>query len=308
MSVEEPQSASPRPAAEVAPRPAPSAAGSVAQGDDGRDPDLEDVEVDLLLEGLARHYGHDFRGYAPSALKRRVRARVRGEGLGTISGLQELVLHDAAAMGRLLAALTASVGGLYRDPAFYLAFRRRVVPLLRTYPFVRIWQAGCSTGEDVYSLASLLAEEGLAPRVRIYATDIAESVLAAAKRGVYAGEAFEAAEARYLQAGGRRALAEHAAMGADGLTLRAGLRDNVVFGQHNLATDHSFNEFNVVLCRDVLIHYGRDLQTKVLGLLHESLCRLGVLALGARETLRGSGYEDFYETLDPDCRLYRRVA
>jgi chemotaxis protein methyltransferase CheR len=303
MSPEEPQSPSPRPPAEAGATARPPVEAARA-----RDPDLEEIEVELLLAGLARHYGHDFRGYAPSALKRRVRACVRAEGLRTVSGLQELVLHDAAAMGRLLAALTTSGGALFRDPAFYLAFRRRVVPLLRTYPFVRIWQAGCSTGEDVYSMAILLAEEGLGSRVRLYATDIAESVLASAKRGAYAGEAFAVVEARYLKAGGRRALADHATSGPEGLVLRASLRDNVVFGQHNLATDHSFNEFNVVLCRDVLIHYTRELQTKVLGVLHESLCRLGVLGLGARESLRGSGFDELYEPLDAECRLFRRVG
>ena len=163
-------------------------------------------------------------------------------------------------------------------------------------------------GEDVYSMAILLAEEGLASRVRIYPTDIAEGVGARAKWGTYAGDAFAAAEARYLKAGGRGALADHAALGPEGMTLRPTLRDNVVFGQHNLATDHSFNEFNVVLCRDVLIHYTRELQAKVLGLLHASLCRLGILGLGAHESLRGSGYEDHYEALDAECRLFRRIG
>jgi chemotaxis protein methyltransferase CheR len=289
-----------------------AAEGGAAPGRDaGADLALDDLELELLLEGLSRHYGQDLRGYARGALKRRVRASVAAEGLRTISGLQELVLHDAAAMARLMATLTTSVGGLFRDPELWLAFRRRVVPLLRTYPFVRVWHAGCSTGEDVYAMAIVLAEEGLAGRVRTYATDVSEGVLARAKAGVYAVADARAVEARYLKAGGRRTLAEHATLGREGLTMSSSLRDNVVFGQHNLATDRSFNEFNVVLCRDVMIHFTRELQAKVLAVLHASLCRHGLLALGARESLRGSGFDDRFEPFDAEsseARLFRRVG
>jgi chemotaxis protein methyltransferase CheR len=271
-------------------------------------PELEDLELDLLLEGIARRYGSDFRGYARSSLKRRVLGRVRAEGLHSVSGFQERVLHDAPTMGRLLHALTCSDVGMFRDPAFYLTFRLRIVPVLRTYPFVRIWHAGCSSGEEVYAMAILLAEEGLSARVRLYATDVAESALAQAKAGVYSAELFPAWEARYRRAGGRTSLADWVTIGHDGMALRPSLRDNVVFGQHDLATDRSFNEFNVVLCRNVMMRYSHDLGRRVHRLLHESLCRLGILALGAPESLRGSGYEERYDTLDADARLYRRVG
>ncbi|MDB4981337.1 MAG: methyltransferase, CheR-type, SAM-binding domain, C-terminal [Myxococcales bacterium] len=287
--------------------PAPGSPGADTAGA-GRDPALEEVELELLLEGLSRQYGHDLRGYARGALKRRVLASVRAEGLRSISGLQELALHDASAMARLLAALTAGVGSLFRDPGFFVAFRRRIVPLLRTYPFVRIWHAGCATGEDVYSLAIVLHEEGLTSRVRTYATDVAEGALARAKAGVYAVERVPELEARYAKAGGRRSLADYTSFGREGMTLRPALRDNVVFGQHNLATDRSFNEFNVVLCRDVMIHFSRALQTTVLSLLHASLCRLGILGLGARESLRGSGFDARFDPLDDEARLFRRIG
>jgi chemotaxis protein methyltransferase CheR len=303
MTLEEPQDVT-----AFAPSEADAGAQMQMQMDASREPALEDVELELLLEGLARHYGHDLRGYARGALRRRVVARVRSEGLLTISGLQELVLHDAAAMARLLAALTTGVGGMFRDPGFFVAFRRRIVPLLRTYPFARIWHAGCATGEDVYSLAIVLHEEGLAARVRTYATDIAEGVLAQAKAGVYPVARATEFEARYVKAGGRRTLADYASFGREGMTLRPALRDNVVFGQHNLATDRSFNEFNVVLCRDVMIHFSRALQTRVLSLLHASLCRLGILGLGARESLRGTGFEARFDPLDEDARLFRRIG
>jgi chemotaxis protein methyltransferase CheR len=270
--------------------------------------EVEDLEIDLLLEGIARRYGTDFRGYARSSLKRRVLACVRQEGMATVSGFQDRVLHDPPTLSRLLHALTANDLGMFRDPSFFLTFRRRIVPLLRTYPFVRIWHAGCSTGEEVYAMVTLLAEEGLASRVRIYATDMAESVLARAKAGVYPAEGLAVWEARYRRSGGRNSLGDWSRLGPDGVTFDPALRENVVFGQHDLATDRSFNEFNVVLCRNVLIQFSRALEQRVHRLLHESLCRLGILGLGAHESLRGSGHEERYEPIDAEHRLYRRVA
>jgi chemotaxis protein methyltransferase CheR len=271
-------------------------------------PEVEDLEIDLLLEGIARRYGSDFRGYARSPLKRRVRARLQAEGVATISGFQERILHDPAAMADLMGALTIQDVGMFRDPGFYLAFRRRIVPLLRTYPFVRLWHAGCSTGEEVYAMVILLAEEGLASRVRVYATDMAEGVLARAKAGIYAADQLPLWEGRYKAAGGRGALSDWAEAGPSTVRFDPALRENVVFGQHDLATDRSFNEFNVVLCRNVMIQFSRALEQRVHGLLHESLCRLGILALGAHESLRGSGHEDRYEAVDAAQRIYRRVA
>jgi chemotaxis protein methyltransferase CheR len=269
---------------------------------------VEDLEIDLLLEGIARRYGSDLRGYARSALKHRIRGALDRDGVGSVSALQAQVLRDGPAMARLLAALTTNVHGMFRDPGFYLTLRRRVLPLLRTYPFVRIWLAGCSTGEEVYSTAILLAEEGLSARVRLYATDLSEAVLARAKAGLYPADHLETWATRYVESGGRRTLTDYLAVEPDGLRLRASLRDNVVFGQHDLATDRSFNEFNVILCRNVMIHYGATLRRRVHELLDESLCRLGILGLGSRETLRGTGFEDRYESLDDEGRLYRRLG
>jgi chemotaxis protein methyltransferase CheR len=277
---------------------------------DAGDPhwEVEDLEIDLLLEGIVRRYGSDLRGYTRSGLKRRILGALDREGVGSVSALQAHVLRDAPAMARLLAVLTTNVHGMFRDPGFYLTLRRRILPLLRTYPFVRIWLAGCSTGEEVYSMAILLAEEGLSARVRLYATDLSEAVLARAKAGLYPVELLETYEARYGEAGGRRALTDHLSVEPDGLRVNASLRDNVVFGQHDLATDRSFNEFNVIMCRNVMIHYGPALRRQVHALLDESLCRLGILGLGARETLRGTGFEDRYESLDDESRLYRRLG
>jgi chemotaxis protein methyltransferase CheR len=273
---------------------------------------LEDLEIDLLLEGMTRRYGSDLRGYARGALKHRVLVALQGEGLGSISALQERVLRDALAMNRLLHALTMNVHGMFRDPRFYLALRRRVVPMLRTYPFVRIWLAGCSTGEEVYSTSIVLAEEGVASRVRLYATDVSETVLARAKAGAYSTEGLGRYEQLYLQSGGRRSLTDYVTIERDGageeMRLAPSLRENVVFGQHDLATDRSFNEFNLILCRNVMIAFGAPLRCRVHALLDDSLVRLGILGLGAHETLRGSGFEERYEVLDDDARLFRRLA
>jgi chemotaxis protein methyltransferase CheR len=287
-----------------------SDSGDAARADSGYEAQwtVEDLEIDLLLEGIARRYGSDLRGYTRSGLKHRLLGALDREGLSSVSALQERVLRDAGSMARLLATLTTNVHDMFRDPGFYLTLRRRVVPLLRTYPFVRIWLAGCSTGEEVYSTAILLAEEGLSPRVRLYATDLSESVLARAKAGAYPVELLQGYEARYLEAGGRRTLTDYVAIEGDGMRFASSLRDNVVFGQHDLATDRSFNEFNVILCRNVMIHFGAALRRRVHALLDESLCRLGILGLGARETLRGSGFEDRYEALDDEARLYRRLG
>lgn len=273
---------------------------------------LEDLEIELLLEGMARRYGSDLRGYSRGALKHRLLVALEGEGLASISALQERVLRDTPAMTRLLHALTMNVHGMFRDPRFYLALRRRIVPMLRTYPFVRIWLAGCSTGEEVYSTAIVLAEEGIASRVRLYATDISETVLARAKAGAYPAEALGRHGQLYLEAGGRRSLTDYVVLDGEGddevMRVASALRENVVFGQHDLATDRSFNEFNLILCRNVMIHFGAPLRCRVHALLDDSLARLGVLGLGAHETLRGSGFEERYEVLDDDARLFRRLA
>jgi chemotaxis protein methyltransferase CheR len=171
--------------------------------------ELETVEIELLLEGVFRHYGYDFRDYAPSSLRRRIRERVRAESLRTVSGLKELVLHDSAAMERLLLGLSINVSAMFRDPAFYRAFRTDVVPLLRTYPSIRVWHAGCSTGEEVYSMAILLQEEGLYERARIYATDINDTVLRKAAEGVVPLAAMRQYTANYQQAGGKESFSSY---------------------------------------------------------------------------------------------------
>src|SRR5947208_236448 len=270
--------------------------------------ELEDLELQLLLEGVYRRYGFDFREYAPASLRRRVVRRVHAEGLGTISGLTEKLLHDEATMERLLLDLSINVTAMFRDPTFYVAFRQKVVPVLRTYPFTRIWVAGCSTGEEVYSLAILLQEEDVYERTRIYATDINESLLDRARAGVFPLDKMREYTQNYIKAGGARAFSEYYLAKYDGAQFQRSLVENVVFAQHNLVSDRSFNEFNVIVCRNVMIYFDRALQDRVHNLFYESLITFGMLALGAKESIRFSPHEDAYEELDPNERLYRKIA
>ncbi|MBE9127033.1 MULTISPECIES: CheR family methyltransferase [unclassified Coleofasciculus] len=269
--------------------------------------ELEKLEIHLLLEGMFRYYGFDFRDYALASLKRRIWNTIRDEKLTTISGLQEKVLHDPACLERFLLGLSVNVTSMFRDPSFYVAFRRRVVPLLRTYPFIRIWHAGCSTGEEVYSMAILMQEEGLYHRCRIYATDMNEMVLKQAKAGIFPLELMQEYTQNYLQAGGKRSFSEYYTAAYDHAIFRSFLKENIIFSQHNLVTDGSFNEFNVIFCRNVLIYFNQSLQQRVHTLLYESLSRFGVLGLGRQETLKFTPYENDYEALDQREKLFRRT-
>jgi chemotaxis protein methyltransferase CheR len=270
--------------------------------------DVEAIELALLLEAINLRYGFDFRQYAPASLKRRVWRRINAEGLTSVSALQERLLREPACMERLLLDLSINVTSMFRDPSFYAAFRASVVPLLRTYPFTRIWIAGCSTGEEVYSLAILLDEEGVYEKSRIYATDINEAVLEHARAGVFPLEKMQDYTQNYQRAGGKRAFSEYYVASYDGARFARPLVENVVFAQHNLVSDQAFNEFHVIVCRNVMIYFDRELQERVIGLFNDSLVTFGVLALGHKETIRFSGHADRFEELDASAKLYRKVA
>ena len=270
--------------------------------------DLERIETTLLLEGIYQHYGFDFRGYAWASLRRRLWRRTQAEGLTSLSALQERVLHDPAAMERLLLDLSINVTSMFRDPTFFAAFREKVVPLLRTYPFVRIWNAGCSTGEETYSLAIILREEGLYDRARIYATDINEVVLQRAKAGIFPLDRMQEYTENYIRAGGSEAFSEYYEADGESARFDPALLNQIVFAQHNLASDSAFNQFNVIVCRNVMIYFGRPLQDRVHDLFYDSLERFGVLALGHKESIRFTGHESRYEEIDASEKLYRKVG
>lgn len=271
-------------------------------------PDLERIEIELLLEGIFRRYGFDFRSYAYSSIRRRLHKRMEAEGLSTVSALQEGVLHDPAMMERLLLDLSINVTSMFRDPGFYVAFREKVVPLLRTYPFLRLWHAGCSTGEEVFSMAILLTEENLYERCRIYATDINENVLFRAKKAIFPLDRMKEYTDNYIRTGGKRSFSEYYTARYDAALFNQSLLRNVVFAQHNLVTDRSFAEFNVIFCRNVLIYFDRKLQERVHELFYESLATFGVLALGSKESLRSSRFENSYDQVDVRKKIYRKVV
>ena len=270
--------------------------------------ELEHLEIELLLEGVFRHYGFDFRSYAYASIRRRLWKRVEGEELHTISELQARILHDTDAMERLLLDLSVNVTAMFRDPGFYREFREKVVPLLRTYPFIRIWHAGCSTGEEVFSMAMLLEEEGLYDRARLYATDINDVVLQRAKQGIFPLERMQEYTDNYIRAGGTRSFSEYYTAKYDGALFSPSLTRNVVFSQHNLVTDRSFSEFHVIFCRNVLIYFDKTLQNRVHRLFYESLVMFGILALGSKESLKFSQFEPCYEKLSAVEKLYRKVT
>ena len=270
--------------------------------------DLEGIELDLLLEAIYRTYGYDFRHYARGSIRRRIWRRARAEGMASLSGLQEAVLHDGGCMARLLTDLSVRTTAMFRDPGFYRTLRAKVVPALRTYPFIRIWNAGCSTGEESYSMAILLQEEGLYDRARIYATDINEVALDGARAGRFPLEKMKEYTRNYISAGGTKAFSEYYTVNRADARFDPSLAANLIFAQHNLVSDRSFNEFNLILCRNVLIYFDTTLQEQVHGLLHESLGRFGVLALGAKEALKPLSVRRRYIELDPEQKLYRRAA
>ena len=266
----------------------------------------EELELELLLEGIFRRYGYDFRGYAGASLKRRLWKRMNLERLQTLTQLLDKVLHDQQCLERLLKDLSINVTEMFRDPSFHRALRGKVVPLLRTYPFVRAWLAGCSTGEEVISLAVALQEEGLLERTRIYATDIDTTMLARARSAAFPLDKLQVYTRNYLEAGGTEEFSSYYAVVGDQAVFDTELVRDVVFAQHNLVSDRSFNEFHLILCRNVLIYFGRELQNQVLGLLEESLARRGVLALGRKETLGGTAVEQRFEPVVGSERIYRR--
>jgi chemotaxis protein methyltransferase CheR len=268
---------------------------------------LEDIEIALLLEGLYRFYGFDFRDYSPASLKRRIVERMRAEKIETVSAFQDRVLHDPACMERLLLGLSVHVTSMFRDPSFYATFRRKVVPVLKTYPTVRVWHAGCSTGEEVYSMAILLQEEGLYRKCVIYATDISREVLRRAREGIFPLASMQEYTTNYVKAGGKHEFSDYYTADYDNVIFHPALKTNVVFAEHNLATDGSFNEFHVILCRNVMIYFNRALQDRVQELIYGSLSTFGVLGLGNKETLKTTPRESFYEKLDARDKLYRKV-
>jgi chemotaxis protein methyltransferase CheR len=268
---------------------------------------LEDLELRLLLEAIYQWYGYDFREYARSSIRRRMWRRITEEGLESLTGLQERILHDRSCMDRLLDDISVSVTAMFRDPTFFQTLREKVVPQLRTYPFIRIWNPGCATGEETVSLSILFHEEGLGERIRIYATDLNAEVLARSRSGTFPMDRMRDYTSNYIRAGGQAAFSDYYKTTGDKARFSPELLEPIVFAQHNLVSDSDFNEFHFIVCRNVMIYFDRSLQDKVIELMHRSLIRFGFLALGQKESLRFSRRTGDFEEIDAREKIYRRL-
>ena len=266
-----------------------------------------DIELRLLIEAIYLKYSYDFRDYSGASIKRRVQHALRQFDCKTISALQERVLHDPLAFMQLLQLLTIPVSEMFRDPEHFLAIRQEVVPILKTYPSLKIWVAGCSTGEEVYSMAILLREEGLLDRSIIYATDINSRSLEKAKQGIFSMENIRAYTHNYQKSGGQRSFADYYTAAYDYAIFDKSLSENVTFADHSLATDSVFSETHLISCRNVLIYFNKKLQNRAFGLFHESLCHRGFLMLGSKETLDFSDYSKQFSSLLQHERIYRKL-
>ena len=267
-----------------------------------------DIELKLLMEAIFLKYSYDFRNYTGASQKRRVRYALEQLRLPNVSALQERVLHDPTVFAQLLQFLTIPVSEMFRDPSYFLTLRQQVVPVLHTYPSIKVWVAGCSTGEEAWSLAILLREEGLLDRTQIYATDINPASLDKARQGIFPMEAVRNYTANYQRAGGQRAFSDYYTAAYDAARFDPSLCANAVFADHSLATDSVFAETQLVSCRNVLIYINRALQDRALGLFHESLCHRGFLGLGAKESIDFSSFATRFDTLARPERIYRKAS
>lgn len=265
------------------------------------------VELSLLLEAIVRWSGYDFREYAPGTLKRRVAERMRAEDVDTISGLQERVLHDHEALRRFVLAMSASSNRLFRAPEYFRAIRERVVPFLRTYSFVRLWFPACSTGEDVYTVASILFEEGLLERCMIYATDTSDLALAQARAASYSIASPEEFANDYRLSGGRLPVSDFCELNEGSVRFNESLQRQIIFSTHSLATDASLNEFHAIVSRGVLPQLNKSLQYRVHNLFLQSLTRFGFVCLSSAESLHATPHEGVFRKVDEVFPIYRRM-
>ncbi len=270
--------------------------------------EIDALELELLLQAINKHYGYDFHEYAEASMLRRIDKHLARIDLVHISELIPLLLHDQEAFDRFVKDMSVVVTELFRNPDFFQALRRDVMPILRTYPFIKIWHAGCASGQEVYSMAILLEEEGLLERCQIYATDFNEHALETARQGIYSHSELAVYEQNYQLAGGKGRLSDYYTELYDSVKFSGKLAERITFANHNLVTDGVFGEMNLVLCRNVLIYFNKELQNRVLELLLDSLSSFGVLCIGRRENLRFSSIHHQLEVLDQTQRIYRKIG
>ncbi|MGA8180572.1 MAG: CheR family methyltransferase [Desulfobacterales bacterium] len=271
-----------------------------------RNDEIERIEIDLLLEAVYRRYGYDFRSYARASIERRIRQFLPKSGCASASEMIPKVLNDGEFFSRLARYFSISVTEMFRDPFVYRAVRDKVIPMLRTWPHFKIWHAGCATGEEVFSLAIVLKEEGVYDRATIYATDFNDEALARGGAGVYEIDKLQEATRNYQQAGGKASFSEYYRVRYNAAIMDSALKERIVFSNHNLAADNAFGEMHLVFCRNVLIYFNRDLQDRALWLFTDSLVHGGFLCLGTKEDLQFTSVSGRYEVADHKARIYKK--
>lgn len=267
---------------------------------------ISELEVTSLLDAVYRAYGYDFRQYSPAHIKRRIMNRMALSGFTELSQMQSRILKDEVFAARFLQDLSITVTEMFRDPGFYKSLRENVIPILKTYPFIKIWHAGCATGEEAYSMAIMFQEEELSERTTIYATDFNQRALNQAKEGIFSNELIKEYTINYQLAGGKRSFSDYYTSYYDNVIMNQNLKKNIVWANHNLVTDSVFAEVHLILCRNVLIYFERELQNKVQRLFYDSLINGGILCLGSKEGLRFSDVYEFYSELDKKQRIFKK--
>jgi chemotaxis protein methyltransferase CheR len=268
--------------------------------------DTSELEITLLLEAIFQKYGYDFRQYSEAHIRRRVMNRMAMSGLADISQMQSKVLKDELFASELLQDLSITVTEMFRDPGFYRSLRENVLPILKTYPFIKIWHAGCASGEEAYSMAIIMQEEGLYDRTTIYATDFNQQALNRAKEGIFSNSMMKEYTANYQLSGGKESFSNYYTSNYDNVIMNQSLKKNIVWANHNLVTDSVFAEVHLILCRNVLIYFDKNLQNKVQKLFYNSLINGGILCLGSKESLRFTDFYEAYTELDKKQRIFKK--
>jgi chemotaxis protein methyltransferase CheR len=266
-----------------------------------------DIEVKLFIEAVFLRYKYDFRQYGLASVKRRLSSAMIAHNIPTVTALQEKILYEPEFFTAILQYMTISTTEMFRDPAYFKAFREKVIPYLKSYSSIKIWVAGCSTGEEAYSFAIIFKEEGLFDRVMIYATDINPVILERAKAGIYKLEDMKKNSMNYQQSGGKLSLSDYYSANYNAVAIDPELKKNIVFADHSLATDSVFSEVQFVSCRNVLIYFDKALQNRAVHLFHDSLSMKGFLGIGSKESLKFSSLENAFENWSTSERIYRKL-
>ena len=270
--------------------------------------DLEQLEIQLLLEAIFLRYGYDFRCYARASIRRRILQFKQRHNFASITAMLDRIVHDESCFELMVRDFSITVTEMFRDPPVFLSIRKNVVPVLKSHPYIKVWHAGCATGQEAYSLAILLQEEGLAKRTTLYATDFNDTALEKAKSGIYDLDSAQKYISNYQQAGGREPFSNYYSAHYGGMVMDRSLKEKITFANHNLVSDQVFSETHFIICRNVMIYFDKKLQNRVVQLFYESLVRCGFLCIGVKESLLFTGLNDAFKEIDPKNKIYQKIS